>query len=1638
MKTHLCKLVLQILLVTLAVSRGLAQSGPDDPGAGLLPFSTQVGGANESVNLATGNVFISIPIRSKIGKMPFDFSLSGNFHPWIAPIYLGQQWNVSTGPLIGGPAGLLSGRLSYVEQNNTQCPGFIDEERIVSGIVDGTGALHQANATVHSAYQCGPTSATVTSADGLSAYVTATNYTLYDKSGNILTIDPSTHNQTLTDPDNVTMQKTYSTADYYTDTLGQTAISFSLGNATGSPDTYTFTGGDGNTQTYTVTYATKTLATAFNCTNPLVAEANQKTIYLPSTVTFQSTGQTYTLLYEQTPGYSSAYSTGRLTKITFPSGGSVSYAYSDANGHNGIECNSGVVPTLTRTVNDNNGNISTYTYVNSGILNGSNYAVTADFPYAHGNSGNSTIVYNFANNFQTQAKYYQAGATGTPLRTVLTCYGGNFNACATSGVNPGSVTQTDVYTYPGDTTANPSLVETKRDAYGNVTEVKKYDFGAAIPPVGNPVSDTVISYGQSWNGTSCTAYASGYINNTPCYSHTINSAGTDVAKTQITYSNTGHPTTTTRWISGSTYLTSSSAYNTNGTLHTTTDPNSNITTLNYDGSCNSLLPTSTTEPTVNGVTLTTSQTWDCNGGVVTSTSDANSPANVTHYYYNDPLWRQTQVTYPDGGSTTTTYNTGSTTPWSVSTSTAITSSLNRNTTTIYDGLGRVTQTQLTSDPDGTDYVDTTYDLVGRQATVNNPHRTATSSTDGITSYTYDALDRVTSVVEPDSSHVSTAYTNTCTTMTDEVGNARKSCVDGLGRLTSVWEDPGTSPHLNFETDYTYDALDNLLTVTQKGGSINQANWRTRTFLYDGLSRLTQATNPESAATLYAYANTGNVLCAGDPSAVCTITSPSPNQTSPSTTVTTFYAYDGLKRLTGKTYTDGDTGNPPTHFVKYGYDGMGITGCTPVPPSNPDSNPKGLRTAMCDGSGATSWKHDQMGRVLTERRTIGSVAGDFENDAYNLNGSPTTITSIGFGVTYAYGGAGRPLTATNYTGGTNKLVTAASYAPPGELTAMTNGSTSTFTGIVTNNAYNNRLQPILLSAAVSGQNPVFSECFDFHLGTRITAPAPCSFSASTLGNNGNVYQIVNNRDNTGSRNQNFMYDSLNRILQAYSSGSGSFSWGETYSPSATSPGIAPTTPGIDAWGNLTNRSGVTGKTYNEPLNCPANSNNQLTTCSLVYDAPGNMTSNGSASYVYDAESRLIASGGYSYIYDGDGQRVEKCTQGTTPGTCASGATGTLYWRGASSDPLSETDLAGTVQNNYVFFNGQRVARRDNAGLIHYYFSDHLGTHGVVENQIASACEQDIDYYPYGGVEHDYCANVAQTYKFTGKERDSESTLDYFGARHYASSLGRFVVPDPAGIFVADGSSPQSWNLYAYVLNNPLINIDPFGLFCVWDNTGNGSDGGYDSPDDPDTGSPTKCRDAGGNWFDGSPSDWGLAGDWSDQQNAGLAAQLGQQADYTFHTQATAPMPGAAPVGEIRALGTIECAATFSWSLARQANIQGDTFAGKVGQNLLGNTFSGMYDTYKAFSSAKGTAAALGSLAVNGVRQGWPGGGKLSQGLSGVAQDKALRLAFQNLGMEKLGGATVKSAASTVGNVKIGVDFLAFFYKAYQCRYGGFGA
>jgi hypothetical protein len=151
-----------------------------------------------------------------------------------------------------------------------------------------------------------------------------------------------------------------------------------------------------------------------------------------------------------------------------------------------------------------------------------------------------------------------------------------------------------------------------------------------------------------------------------------------------------------------------------------------------------------------------------------------------------------------------------------------------------------------------------------------------------------------------------------------------------------------------------------------------------------------------------------------------------------------------------------------------------------------------------------------------------------------------------------------------------------------------------------------------------------------------------------------------------------------------------------------------------------------------------------------DAAGNMTYDATSglNYTFDQENRLTGADGYIYTYDSDGNRVRKSN-----GNLA--ANGTLYWAMTPAwwrKPI----LAGTTKSEYIFFDGERVARRDGAtgaGGVFYYFSDHLKTASVITDS-AGVIKAESDYYPWGG-ELQFVNNDSNDYKFTGKKRDIET-------------------------------------------------------------------------------------------------------------------------------------------------------------------------------------------------------------------------------------------------------------------------------------------
>jgi RHS repeat-associated protein len=148
--------------------------------------------------------------------------------------------------------------------------------------------------------------------------------------------------------------------------------------------------------------------------------------------------------------------------------------------------------------------------------------------------------------------------------------------------------------------------------------------------------------------------------------------------------------------------------------------------------------------------------------------------------------------------------------------------------------------------------------------------------------------------------------------------------------------------------------------------------------------------------------------------------------------------------------------------------------------------------------------------------------------------------------------------------------------------------------------------------------------------------------------------------------------------------------------------------------------------------------------------------------------------------------------------------------------------GAPLHTNAYAGGKLLATYDfiNGGL-HFVLTDPLGTKRVQISATGTA-ELNCQSLPFGNdlgnprvtdcvvPTNGVGAPDATEHHFTGKERDSESGNDFFTARYYASSFGRFASPDDGSD--QNPSDPQSWNLYSYVRNNALSNTDLDGHGC----------------------------------------------------------------------------------------------------------------------------------------------------------------------------------------------------------------------------------
>jgi RHS repeat-associated protein len=1084
--------------------------------------------------------------------------------------------------------------------------------------------------------------------------------------------------------------------------------------------------------------------------------------------------------------------TGRLASVTYPSGNTVNYTYTGPN--NGINCLDGSTAGLIRTDAD-----GTYTFTRN-TTTWLTTTMVGPFP------ANNTSVYTFSQqtnspNGMFLTKEIDNQGSSTPLKTTVICYNTNETNCPTATAPTYPITQIDTYTTLGGMSAS-SRISQVFDSYGNLAKRALYDFGATTPTI-----QTLTSYGQSWNGTSCTPYPSGTdIYSTSCYTHTQNSAG-DVAKTQIAYNATGHPTSSAKWTSGSSWLTSTATYNSNGTLATATDVNGTISTPAYNGTdgCNGLLPTSVTT-----AGLTTSIQWNCNGGVVTQTADANH--QPTNYTYNDPLWRVKSMTDPLGIVTNYNYLSPTTTETVMNFNGAISTADALVTT---DGLGRIIVVQKRQGQESSTF-DSTQTAYGWSSTgsfttqsMPYPGTSAEAAPSGtaVTTTQYDALGRRLTVKDGGGGTTSYSYwlndvlETVSPAPTGENTKRRQLEYDGLGRLTSICEVtagttawPGGScaqanPQTGYWTKYAYDALGNLLAVTENA----QGTPQTRTYTYDGLSRLVSESNPETGSVGYTYDN----------DSICGTSSGDLVKKVDAATNVSCFAHDALHRVTGVTYPSGpySSSTPAKTFV---YDTTTFS-CT-------NSNVKGrLAEAFTGPSSAKitdiAYCYSARGETTDAFESTPDSNGYYHTTAsYWANGALSGLIGVPShnGWTFGVDGEGRPNSALD---GTTNLVTATAYNTASQPTGIMLGSgdsdTYTYdpnTGRMATYEYNVGSTPKYVTGTL-GWNQNWS------LGSLVIADAFNSADAQTCG---------------------YSHDDLSR-LQSVSCGPTSANgatWGQTFS--------------YDAFGNIS-KSGTSSF-------LPTYTGNQF------YQIPGGPTG---TSHYYDLNGNLVSDLTNTYAWDSDANDIGINLSGSAPINLTYDALDRVVEQNNSGvykeilySPVGKLALMTKQVANNVFLalpGGEQATYTNNTIRFRHY--DWLGS-ARFESNMSEQEYGDAAYAPFGET---YAIKNTPYLSFTGQQPDTLAGLYDYLYREYNPVQGRWISPDRAGLSASDPTNPQSWNRYAYVLNDPLSNTDPLGLWCYYGTTNDDgsidqytTDTAYDSNYDMLSNS-GECGGNGGQWY-----------------------------------------------------------------------------------------------------------------------------------------------------------------------------------------------
>jgi YD repeat-containing protein len=402
-----------------------------------------------------------------------------------------------------------------------------------------------------------------------------------------------------------------------------------------------------------------------------------------------------------------------------------------------------------------------------------------------------------------------------------------------------------------------------------------------------------------------------------------------------------------------------------------------------------------------------------------------------------------------------------------------------------------------SSPTSFDTVAAVYDSLGRTLKQSNPYA-GDSSGNGSPAYwttnTYDELSRVTRVTLPDNQTIQTAYTGASpgigatVIVTDQVGRQRKSEVDGLGRLAKVIEQnpaTGSLDPTNYLTSYTYDMLDNLKTVNQ--------GTQARTFVYDGLSRVTSQTTPEAGTVTFTYTSFSAVQTKTDARGVITT-----------------YGYDALNRPQTVSY---NTSAAPLVAATAG---VTIAYKTTAPG-------KGQVSSVTDGLGSETYAFDPLGRVSSKTRTIDTRSYQTQYLYNNANQMTHLIYPSGKRVRVNRDTRGRMSGMDRVDGFDNVLgtyVTGVTYRVEGMVSGLSLGN-----GVNESYGYSNDRLQMTSQTATKGSTLM-------SLNYSYAASAGASGVGTAAGNSGQLMSIAAGSTINGQlRPQGFTCDTVGRLATA---------------------------------------------------------------------------------------------------------------------------------------------------------------------------------------------------------------------------------------------------------------------------------------------------------------------------------------------------------------------------------------------------------------------------------------------------------------------------------------------------------------------------